>query len=106
MLLRDRVEPLVIQWPTIEKPRFAASISAIIAKIWGVVVGRVIVPRRRSASPRRRVERRIGSTMIIAVGAHETIVSEKWSNMPSFALRFYSRMLSVVKGNDAGLKGF
>jgi len=32
--------------------------------------------------------------------------SEKWSNTPSFAWRFSSRMLSVVKGNDAGLKGF
>jgi hypothetical protein len=53
-----------------------------------------------------KIENECSFDIRLVVGAHETIVSENWPNMPGFALRFYSRMLSVVKGNDAGLKGF
>ena len=35
-----------------------------------------------------------------------SVSSEIWSNTPSVEWRFCSRIFSIVKGNDAGSKGF
>ncbi len=45
---------------------------------------------------RKRLVRAAGSIWMLCAVPHRR----------RFALRFYSRMLSVVKRNDAGLKGF